>query len=267
MARLNIEECWWSDPRRMKLIELVGTMAADGVAINAWRVAQEFWAKCELVPHSIWQHVQANDKLIQANLAEEREGGIYVKGSSEYLEWVRERRRAASAGGKKSAEKRTKKQQKPQAKRKQNEANGKQTQPSGSGSDSFSGSDSSSGSVIPAEPSLGDAARDFIQAYCERFKARWGSNPPIQGKDAGIAKRVAKGWSPEKRDTYLDAYFSMPDAWVVKAKHPINLFETKLNEISVFAQSGEFHTQRQVRDADNSATNAMLLEKVKRGEI
>jgi hypothetical protein len=258
VARINIEECWWSDPRRMKLIELVGTLQADGAALNAWRVAQEFWSKGELVPKSIWNHVQANAKLIEANLAEEREGGIYVRGSSEYLSWVAERRLAAQAGGKKSAEKRSKKPKQTPTKR-------KQTQPSGSGSISSSGS--SSGSGVPAEPSTGDGAQDFIRAYCERFKIRWGVNPPVQGKDAGIAGRLAKGLSAEKRDLYLDAYFSMPDAWVVKAKHPINLFETKLNEISVFAQSGQFHTQRQVREADSSATNAMLLAKIDRGDI
>jgi hypothetical protein len=59
----------------------------------------------------------------------------------------------------------------------------------------------------------------------------------------------------------------MPDAWLVKVKHPLAALETKLNEIVVFAESGQFTTQRQVRDADNSVSNAMLLAKVQRGEI
>ncbi len=122
----------------MRLIELVGTMVADGAALNAWRIAQEFWSKGELVPKAIWQHVQANASLIQANLAEERESGIYVSGSSEYLSWVAERRLAASAGGKQSAKKRAKAPSKPQPNSKQNEANGNQTQPSGSSSSSVS---------------------------------------------------------------------------------------------------------------------------------
>lgn len=121
---------------------------------------------------------------------------------------------------------------------------------------------------IPAEPPpSGDAAKQFIAWYCERFKTRWGNNPPIQPKDAGIAGRLAKGLSAEKQALYLDAYFAMPDAWVIKAKHPINLFESKLNEISVFAQSGTFTTMRQARDADSSASNAILLEKVRRGDL
>lgn len=127
-----------------------------------------------------------------------------------------------------------------------------------------------SGELVPAGPA--DAAKpkganEFIAAYCERFKRRWGMNPPIQPKDAGIAGRLAKGLTPERRDLYLDAYFAMPDAALVKAKHPINLFELKLNEVSVFAESGEFTTARQARQADDSATNALLLERVRRGEL
>lgn len=261
MARINIEECWWSDPRRMKLIELAGTLGADGVAINAWRIAQEFWAKGELVPLSIWKHVQANDKLIQANLAEERDGGIYVRGSSQYLEWVAERRRAAAAGGKKSAKKRAKKPQTPQANGKQTQANVNQTQPSGSYSSS--GSDSSSDSEV--ENSSNSKPQAFIAGYCTRFKVRYGNNPEILGKDAGIAGRLVKGWSQSKIDLYLDAFFSMPDSWLVKTKHPLAAFETKLNEVVVFAKSGDFTTMKQAQQADVAVTISDQLKRL--GEV
>lgn len=246
----------------MKLIELIGILGADGVAINAWRIAQEFWAKNELVPLSIWKHVQANDKLIQANLAEERDGGIYVRGSSQYLEWVAERRRAAVAGGKKSAKKRAKKPQTPQANGKQTEAKdelAKQTQPSGS----YSSSGSSSGSEF--ENSSNSKPQAFIAGYCVRFKSRYGNNPEILGKDAGIAGRLVKGWSQSKIDLYLDAFFSMPDSWLVKTKHPLAAFETKLNEVVVFAKSGEFTTLKQAQQADVAVTISDQLKRL--GEV
>lgn len=135
MARINIEECWWSDPRRSSLSKMVGSdHIADGLAVQMWRLAQEFWSRDELIPKHIWATIEANGKLIQANLAEEREGGIYVRGSSQYLEWVAERRRAAKAGGKKSAEKRSKIPKQTQANGKQKQPNTNQTQPSGSSS-------------------------------------------------------------------------------------------------------------------------------------
>lgn len=106
-------------------------------------------------------------------------------------------------------------------------------------------------------------ASDFIAAYCDRFKLRWGDSPPIQGKDAGIIKRLMKTQSLETFTFYLDAYFSIPDASLVKAKHPLNLFELKLNEVAVFAKSGQFTTHRQAQQADDMASNAMLLKKVR----
>jgi hypothetical protein len=106
-----------------------------------------------------------------------------------------------------------------------------------------------------------------VRAYCDRFKLRWGENPQILGKDAGIAKRLAKDLGQDRFEFLLDAFFQMPDAWLVKVKHPLAAFETKLNEVVVFAESGQFHTQRQAREADSSATNAMLLAKIDRGEL
>lgn len=247
----------------MKLIELVGTMVADGAAINAWRVAQEFWSKGELVPKSIWQHVQANANLIQANLAEEREGGIYVSGSSQYLSWVAERRRSASAGGKKSAQKRGKPPVKSEVKAKQTPSKSKQTQASGSYSSSGSGSGSGTDSGI--ENPSDSKPQAFIAAYCERFKQRWGSNPEIKGKEAGIAGRLAKGWSQEKAELYLDAFFAMPDVWVIKTKHTLAALETKLNEVAVFANSGKFTSNKEAIQADDSLALAAQIQRI-RGE-
>jgi hypothetical protein len=114
---------------------------------------------------------------------------------------------------------------------------------------------------------LAKKTESFIARYCENFKLRYGSNPVIKGKDAGIAKRLAANLTEEKAWLYLDAYFQMPDAQLVKAKHPMNLLELKFNEVTVFAESGNFMTHRQAQQADDMASNALLLEQVRRGEL
>ncbi len=73
--------------------------------------------------------------------------------------------------------------------------------------------------------------------------------------------------SLERFSHLLDAFFQMPDAWLVKVKHPVGAFESKMNEVTVFADSGEFTTQTQARQADGMASNQMLLAKIKRGEL
>lgn len=111
MARINIEECWWTDPRREKLGKLVGgTEIADGLAIRMWRVAQEFWkAENKLIPLQIFKTLESSAFLIESGLAELRGESVYVRGSSQYFEWLKEKRESGSLGGKRSAEARRKK--------------------------------------------------------------------------------------------------------------------------------------------------------------
>lgn len=109
--------------------------------------------------------------------------------------------------------------------------------------------------------------KNFLAVYCEKFSNRYGSNPEITGKDAGIAKRLCKNLGEDKLNFYLEAYFSMPDSGVIKAKHPLTFFEMKLNEIVVFANTGNFTTQKQAQQADESASNMILLQKIRAGQI
>lgn len=146
MARINIEECWWSDLRRSKLSRLLGSEdLADAAAIRMWRMAQEFWAReRSVIPFKVWETLEAGPKLIEARLAEERPDGVYVSGSSQYHDWMFDRREAGRAGGKKSAKVRLAKNGTAQPKVPENaanpEANAKQIQPSYSSSYSSSGS-------------------------------------------------------------------------------------------------------------------------------
>lgn len=302
MARLTIEQKWWIDPRRSFLQEKIGQVGGievDGLMVVVWRMAQEYWGQGELLPWRVFSKFRYFQQILDSDLAELRTGPnldapacsdgvagcsehfVYVRGSKDFFNWIfdiREKRRMA---GKKSAESRknstgsavpsnaSNAQKSEHTPNKPEQAPNKRrtkfnkTELSGSGSGLGSGSDFGKES----NSSNSTKASDFIAAYSERFKSRWGSNPPITGKEAGIISRVAKSVGQEKFEFYLDAYFAMPEAQFVKAKHPMNLFELKLSEISVFANSGKFHTQRQVREADSSATNAMLLAKIERGEI
>lgn len=107
----------------------------------------------------------------------------------------------------------------------------------------------------------------FIRMYCDAFKKKYNTFPPISGKDTGITKRISKSFSPERYQKLLDAYFAMPDAQLVKAKHPLNLFEMKLNEIAVFGDSGKFTTNTQAREVDQSVALKQQLDRIEKREI
>lgn len=100
----------------------------------------------------------------------------------------------------------------------------------------------------------------FISTYCKLFKEKYSTNPEISQKDSGIAKRIANDLSEEKIELYLNAYFQIPDAWIVKIKHPISAFETKKNEIVVFANSGKFTTRNQSIQIEKDAETQAQLD-------
>lgn len=272
MARINIEECWWSDPRRTKLLLKIG-FAADSAAVNMWRTAQEFWGRSRgLIPKHIFDKLEYASELIECGLADVRDRSVYVRGSSEYLDWHAEKREQAREAGKKSAESRRKKSGSAQPKggkghkKSEREPNDIRTQVNGtepSGSLSLSGSNSDFGNENPPD----SKPQAFLAGYCRRFKLKYGDNPEILGKDAGIATRVTKAWGKDKIELYLDAFFAMPDAWLVKTKHPIAAFETKINEIVVFAKSGEFTTIRQAQQADTAVAVSSQIQRIREGKL
>jgi hypothetical protein len=110
-------------------------------------------------------------------------------------------------------------------------------------------------------------ANEFISLYCQAFKARHHANAEIDGKSAGIAKRITKTLSREKWIPYLQAFFTMPDAYLFKNRHPLAQFEYKLQEIAVFAQSGNFTTQKQASQIDNQSTIESQIKRIQEGQV
>jgi hypothetical protein len=179
VARINIEEKWWTDPRRSKLGQLLGNpFFAESVAASAWRLAQEYWEKGELIPGHIFVMLFGAMELLRANLAQLREARlpqsavirtplehistnanttqthfniieqayVYVRGSEELLSWGREIREKRALAGRKSAAKRrlTHGTAQPISNKRRTKSNILELSGSGSGSDSSSSSDSGS---------------------------------------------------------------------------------------------------------------------------
>lgn len=250
MARINIDDQFWVEV--MPLVASLGNQdLALGQALRFFRLAQEKHKHGKLVSEEDFSRAGFSESLIGV-FADRVDGGIQAIGAQKHFGWLAKRVEAGRKGG--STPKQIEaKQSKP-----------KQPEASPSYSPSYSSSPSSSPSPLKEASNSANSTKAGIAAYCERYKLRWGLNPPIQGKDTGIMKRLVKSFSPDKLSLYLDAYFQMPDAGIVKAKHPLNFFEMKMNEVVVFAESGQFTTTTQARQADNMATNHLLMEKLKR---
>ena len=99
MPRLNIEDRWFSDPRRAELIAKIGEALTDGSAVKIWKVAQDYYRIKKLVPENIFQKLISSDLFLKFGLAKKLEEGVYVCGSNELFAWLAIRVQAGKSGG------------------------------------------------------------------------------------------------------------------------------------------------------------------------
>lgn len=99
MARINIDDALLADPRFKALVRVAGSEdLAIGMCFRAFRSGLKYWGDGKLVPERIWK-IEGLEQLVEVDLAERREDGVYVRGSSEQFAWYRQRKEAASNGG------------------------------------------------------------------------------------------------------------------------------------------------------------------------
>ena len=104
MARLNIDDSFWIDPRLKHLTKkLKCEFKAIGQCVALWRIAQEFYKKDEPFTLRAFEFSSLSKALIESDFARCNNGIIEVSGSKEYFRWLRDRIESASSGGKKNA--------------------------------------------------------------------------------------------------------------------------------------------------------------------
>ncbi len=102
MARINVEDSFFSDPRFRLLVKHIGDEPkAVGLCVQAWLLAQRYWVndRC-LIPEKLWK-TSGLEALTEVDLAEYREEGVYCRGSEKQFKWLEHGLRAAA--GRKSA--------------------------------------------------------------------------------------------------------------------------------------------------------------------
>lgn len=70
MARINIDENWWNDPRRERLSESLGDpFRTEGVSVKFWKLSQTYWQKGMLIPGHVFTHLYGAKALLSCGLA------------------------------------------------------------------------------------------------------------------------------------------------------------------------------------------------------
>lgn len=285
MARINIEDCWWTDPRRSALQRL--GMDADGLAVRAWRLAQDFWKNGRaLVPKALFDTLDGAGSLLDVGLAEVRESLVYVRGSSAYLDWIHERRLQAKEAGKKSAKRpRDAKGRLLKANTRhisnydptdvQRESNAIQPSYSLSSSSSFSESKSNSeeknlsGGLSKTEttpPQAKKPARETNpdgpthtalcwRAYRDAFEARYHAAPPWNAKTGGLLKHLIARVPAADAPDLAAFYLTHNDQLYVRAKHPADLLLRDAEKLYTEWKTGNKSTATAARQLDQRQAN------------
>lgn len=94
----------------------------------------------------------------------------------------------------------------------------------------------------PKKKPTGDGAA-LIAAYCDAFKARYGMNPPIDGKTAGLALQVLKTVPLHRAAELVQAYLQMDEQWFKTKCHDFPTFVQNLTKVAValFNGTGDPH--------------------------
>jgi hypothetical protein len=239
VARINIEDDIWTDPRFMKLTLAVGDhLKATGLIVMAWRAAQKFWLNGKRpIPREVFER-DLDEALISVDLAERNEAGdVYIKGSEEQFAWLIQRQKAGKDGGKKSGKARLEKKEKSPKRTEAGSSETKRAEPSSSFSISSSISKESPLPSVkgerPAEPSGPDVARIigvYVKAWQTRYKTR--ERPDVGGRTQGLIKALLRDYPPERLCSLIEHYCAMGEPWFEKKTHDFPTFRENLTKIA-----------------------------------
>jgi hypothetical protein len=284
LARINIENSLFTDKRWTRLVIKLGCEEkAMGALIFAFLTAQKFWFPSrQRIPRKVWEQQGLCDEIIKCGLADENaDREIYVHGSEEQFEWLFKN----SVGGKKSAQVRKEKygsaQPKPKKITKKLEVPSKSSEPEPKSSEALtlsltptlSHSLSNTGEETPASHGVevadkkANRTKAFIAAYCTAFENTYKAKPRLQGRDFGVAKRLAELLNEETAAQVIKTYFSMRDAWFLTKSHDLPTLEGNLNKVMIALQTGNALTREQIKNIDKQQTANSQIDRIRRGEL
>lgn len=230
MARLNIEESFWDDPRLSRLSEKTGSrISAIGLVVTFWRRAQlEYINDRGLIPLKKFYDLGFTDDLVETGWAEKREGGIYAHGSEEHFKWIISCREKGRKGGLASAKMKL-----------ENQAPAKPTQAKGTQKSN------PLTLTLPLAPSLVQKKEELNltktatptepatpvgrlrDLFLSEFEKRWKREYPTWGaKENGQMARLLKSISEDRLGPLIRAYIRWNDPMVVRAGHAFGLLVT-----------------------------------------
>lgn len=87
MARINVEDSLFEDPRFELIANEIGKALAVGNFVLIAKVAQKYWVKGELIPKEIYKRLKFPKQFVEVGLVIEKDNGLYLRGSEKHFAW------------------------------------------------------------------------------------------------------------------------------------------------------------------------------------
>jgi hypothetical protein len=156
------------------------------------------------------------------------DGFVYVRGSSQYLQWARDQRLKGQVGGQKSAQRPRDARGRLLPKSKQNpsshqaDAKGVQASDSGSGSDSGFGSKKvAQESKTPTLSIIENPTSQAWDCYSKEFEAKYGNLPIRNAKVNGQLSQLVQRIPRQEISNLISFYFKHENSYYIKSMHGV----------------------------------------------
>lgn len=245
MARINVEDSVWLDPRFKLLEKALGSrIMAIGSLVEFWRLAQEYWVRGEqFIPLSVFRAYDLPEAIVECGFALLRDEAIHACGAKEQFAWIVARKTAGRRGGLASGRSR---QQKAQTipidnKGSKRSRSLKQT-PSKTNPLTLTLTPTltlAQEIQIQGAAALQPApAQNPVAIWIEEYQRKYGTKYPLLGKDTGTLTNFAKGKLPSTVRALFACYLAINEKLYREQKHPLSLFFRDLPKIASAAQTG-----------------------------
>lgn len=281
MARINIEDRLWKDPRYELLVAKIGENRSLAQLIKLWKLGQKYWALGEKpIPEEVYRSKRFSKALEDAEFVKKHDDGYYVKGSKRRFSWLLQKIEAGKRGG--SAPKQSQKQ-KTVKNQQSKESVSQSVQKAGEQacekppilppSSAPKREQTTKREAFPSETTRPSAASKrgdtaFVVAiFCSEYRRRYDVAYRVTGKDIATLKRIEIDVGKDVYKRLCQAYMEMVDPWFLNKRHDVTTFGANLAKVSQFEQTGKHVSQREIREIDNKAANENMISKVERGEF
>ena len=102
MARINIEEEFWFDPRRRALEKELGDFEALGQILTFWRMVQEQYKIGKCITEDQFKIIGLSEKLFEVGFAVRSDAGITIPNIEKHFGWLLAKKESGRIGGLKS---------------------------------------------------------------------------------------------------------------------------------------------------------------------